>query len=643
MRIIYCLFFIVAISAGQESVLDNRSDIIDDFIDEQNLDQDAVQSAEEMENLLANPVNIAQASISDLLSIPMISPLLAESIIRFRDTVVITDISQLQSVDLMTPILFDIISPMIAVYPNNNSTDAFLFASPSVVSRTRYDRRLQITRGERDGKYLGDPFTTYQRINIQNKVLHLSLVAKKDAGEQYKHGFVGGNIEIRNISVIERFVLGKFAVASSQGLVVAKNISSTKGGDAVGQTKKRGAFITPSTSTVETGAFQGAGSSIQLGGITMTGFFSMRKMSASLDSLDQVSSWTTPGAYRTEADLRRKNILEEQIIGTIATVRVAESSSLSLTALNISYDRPLALSAIGNKTITSLTAGSFSWDISIQSMILYGEAATNNGKTYSNVVGATFPIAKSLAFVFHHRMLSTGYYSPFARPFSETNDIASGESGNYVGMEISLGNINISAYRDAYSIPPKNNEFGFGGTEYFVQTKIPITKSYSVKCHLRSKVKESENDRRQNNYRFSHEWRITRNVSVMQRIEFLDLQYRAFGDNEKGFLTFVDCSIKKIADLFHLKTRLVLFDTKSYDSRLYQYESDVPGHYSNPPMYGKGIRWYCIGGGQLFDDFRLSLKYSETKRLHESLIGSGNDEIIGNFDNSIVLQIDFQM
>lgn len=60
-------------------------------------------------------------------------------------------------------------------------------------------------------------------------------------------------------------------------------------------------------------------------------------------------------------------------------------------------------------------------------------------------------------------------------------------------------------------------------------------------------------------------------------------------------------------------------------------------------MYGTGIRWYMVLGYDVFESFRLSMKYSETKKLHEDVVGSGDDEIIGNLDNYIALQLDFGM
>ena len=112
---------------------------------------------------------------------------------------------------------------------------------------------------------------------------------------------------------------------------------------------------------------------------------------------------------------------------------------------------------------------------------------------------------------------------------------------------------------------------------------------------------------------------------------------------ERGFLTFVEGIYRNQSSKLTAKTRYILFDTDSYDSRVYQYESDVEGNFSNPPLYGKGTRWYIFIGYDVFQKIRVSAKYSETKKLNTLVIGSGNDEISGNFDNQIALQMDLEL
>jgi hypothetical protein len=57
-------------------------------------------------------------------------------------------------------------------------------------------------------------------------------------------------------------------------------------------------------------------------------------------------------------------------------------------------------------------------------------------------------------------------------------------------------------------------------------------------------------------------------------------------------------------------------------------------------MYGKGIRWYLIIKYKPLKFLTLSTKYSETYKPDETSLSSGDNEIMGNIDNRISLQID---
>jgi hypothetical protein len=85
----------------------------------------------------------------------------------------------------------------------------------------------------------------------------------------------------------------------------------------------------------------------------------------------------------------------------------------------------------------------------------------------------------------------------------------------------------------------------------------------------------------------------------------------------------------------------VVFNTDSYNSRLYEFENDVRGVMTNLPLFGEGFRWYFLFSYSLFEKLTLSAKYSETYKPNEKYISSGNSQINGNIDNRINLQIDY--
>lgn len=124
------------------------------------------------------------------------------------------------------------------------------------------------------------------------------------------------------------------------------------------------------------------------------------------------------------------------------------------------------------------------------------------------------------------------------------------------------------------------------------------------------------------------------------RIEYVKLSPTNEQDYEDGFLVSQDIKYSLLSRLV-LYGRFTLFQSDSYNSRLYVYENDLVGVMSNPALYGEGMRWYCMAKYSTDFGLGLSIKYSEMYKPNEKTLGSGDSEIQGNIDNRISLQLDF--
>ena len=624
-------------------------DVIESIVDFNAEEQETQQFGEELEYLRSHPIDIANPSYSELLKLPMISPLLAESIILYSDSTNIENINQLRSVSLMTDALFERIVPFITVVHSLPNVDLFDMTRTEAESRSRTEQRLQSTNGTRNGKYLGSTLSTYERTKIKSAYFEAAGLFEKDAGESYRNGLMSGYFIVKETPLFRNLVIGNFNISSAQGLVLSKNISTAKGNDAVGQTRKKGRVISPSVSTDEFRYFQGAASQFQYNNLSMTGFYSSRQLSAGLDTNGIVTSFYTSGNYRTIEDLKRHRTLGEQTIGGKIDYLFNGERNISMTLMNVQYDRFLAPSLFNLQGNRKISAGSISWEIPFSGILTFGETATNDLSRFSKVFGILFPISRKVAVSYHHRAFTKGYVSPFAHPFGERSNIADGELGNYIGIEIAEEDMTLNAYQDFFLLPSTKQDFGVIGKETFLSIALPLVPKLKVMMHFKNKVRSQadilpENDERhQSNYRFSYMYKATKEFILSQRFEMVNVAYSPSKFVEKGFLTFVEGLYKNSGSGVTIKTRFILFDTDSYDTRLYQYESDVAGNFSNPPMYGKGMRWYIVSAFEIFKNCVFSFKYLETKKQNEVVLGSGDDQIHGNLDNHIALQLDFRI
>ncbi|MFA6467454.1 MAG: hypothetical protein WCW35_01025 [Bacteroidota bacterium] len=638
----YFLFFPLLIRA-QNTVHSLDQDLMEEFMNSDSEEQDVQAKGEELDFLLSHPVNISEPHFDELLKIPFVSPLLAESIIRFTDTNSVTKISQLEDVFLMTPVLLAKITPFITVEQREAKKSLWSSMPIKAVSRSRLERRFQGTKGFAEGKYSGDRNGIYQRIRLGNADYELAAVSEKDAGENYANAFVSGYVSIRKLANIEDLVIGNFMIASSQGMVFSRSMKPGKGANAADQAMQKGKKIIPVTSTDEFRFFQGAAARIRYDGISMIGFYSKRTLPASVDPNGSIKSFYTSGLYRTSDEKEKINTVGEVVTGGVLEYSPDGKSTVGMTALNVHYSKSLPPNVLDLHGKSSLSAGSVSWLIPLAGFTSFGEIASNDGKSYSRSIGAAISISKSISAGYHHRSYSGKYRNPFAHPFGELSDISDGEQGNYLGVEFMVEKASISFYADHFTQPARSDGFPAFGKETFIACSLPIGPSLESMIQLRRKSFSSSVEKIQTNYRLTNNIKVFSGLSISHRIEVVTVTSEITQPPEHGTLTFLDASFNDTQNGIRLKSRIVFFDTHSYDSRLYQYESDVAGNYSNPPLYGKGIRWYLVAGYEIIDNFTLSLKYSETKKLHEVVLGSGDDVIRGNLESRIAMQLDFQM
>ena len=131
-------------------------------------------------------------------------------------------------------------------------------------------------------------------------------------------------------------------------------------------------------------------------------------------------------------------------------------------------------------------------------------------------------------------------------------------------------------------------------------------------------------------------------MSVMGRFEYVNSKYDNFGGDSKGMMFLSDFRATIFKGL-NLSARVMYFRTDDYDSRVYEYESDIRGVYANTMLYGKGTRWYMMLVYKPFDFMELSGKYSQTYMDGAKTIGTGDDTIFNDINNHLNIGIEIKL
>jgi len=190
------------------------------------------------------------------------------------------------------------------------------------------------------------------------------------------------------------------------------------------------------------------------------------------------------------------------------------------------------------------------------------------------------------------------------------------------------------------------------GFEYLWQ--VTYTPSRNVELYVRGRQKTKEENARTEtiltdylvdntrwNYRFNISYKISKAFTLKSRIETAKV-YKQGEEKELGFLFYQDIIFKPLSFPISFAARYCIFDTDSYNSRIYTYENDVVGSYSIPAFADRGTRYYLMARYTIKKGVDVWLRYAQTSYSNVSRVGSGLDEIAGNTKSEIKVQLRLQ-
>jgi hypothetical protein len=142
------------------------------------------------------------------------------------------------------------------------------------------------------------------------------------------------------------------------------------------------------------------------------------------------------------------------------------------------------------------------------------------------------------------------------------------------------------------------------------------------------------------NVRLDYEGRIVRGLNYRLRLDGVMVDFEDYFNQELGLVGFAELKYQVLEDL-GIGGRLTKFSTASYESAIWQYEAIFPGYTISQPLYYNGTRYYLFIKYSPIKDLTLRIRYTMLTKFNVEKLGSGYEEISGNEDNRIYLQIDF--
>ncbi len=632
-----------------------------------------------------HPLNLNKAKQEDLFELQILNDIQINNLLKHREkNGNLITIYELQSIDGFDLSSIKKISPFVYVSDNFNSayfSAKEMFKDGKHEFVVRYQRILEkqigyftpdsiIKATKPNSFYLGNPDRYFARYTFQyNNNVSFALAGEKDAGEQFFKGtqkqgfdFYSGHVAIKNIKSIKTLVVGDYQATFGQGLTLWQGFAFGKSASAV-NIKRYGIGIKPYRSFDENRFFRGAAGTIRLKKMEFTALVSYKKMDANASITDTlsngevdvigISSLELGGIHNTTSLMQDKGAINQTILGGNVAYN-NKSFHLGATAqhMNLSAELTKKPSLYNQYDFQGKSnfVGGIDYNYVFKNANFFGEYAmsANGGKAFCQ--GMLLVLDPKLTFSAHYRNYEKKFQNLYGNAIAE-NTLPQNETSIFLGMESKLfKTLTFSVYLDQYKFSwlQSGKSSPSNGRDIFAQLNYTPTKKIDMYFRVRHRTK-FENSTIDNaydylvpyaqyNYRYNLSVQITPDIKFKSRIEYTRVD-KALNPDEDGAAFAQDIIFKKMKFPLTFTLRYAVFDTKSYDSRVYIYENDVLYGYSVPALYEKGQRAYFIVNWDIARNFEIWVRIAQTLYDNQTKLQQGSlNQINDNHKTELKLQ-----
>ena len=662
---------------GQQAI----EDLIEEIAQNRKGEADYSQITDNLYYFLNNPVNINTASVETLEKLYLLNDFQIKSL---RDYIkkhgALVTIYELQLIDGFDYSTIKKLLPFITVSDGKKQEPfsfkkAVKYGNHSVFGRV--SSIIETPQGftgvedsvykiNPDRYYKGNRLRVYSRykFNYKNRILW-GITAEKDPGEQFFAGkqstgfdFYSAHFQINDIGILKTAVVGDYQVNIGQGLMMWSYMATDKS-SYVMDIRKRGQGLRKYSSTDENAFLRGGGVTVSKGDFSLSVFGSYKKIDANTTVIDTVNnrlvftSFLNSGIHAVPTEQNNEKSVTETLYGANVNWR-HNNFKIGMSGVKYQFNIPFqpANSLINKFRFSGDKNYNLSTDFEyrLKSIFFFGEVAMSENKGKALLAGALFELASQLRASVLYRNYQSNYQALYANAFAEGSRTQN-EEGFYLGAEIfPVRKWKISGYYDFFKFPwLKTGAYAPSkGDDYLIQADFTVSRNVSMYWRYKNETKEvnfavdNENiikltPATKSMLRYHLQYSPAENWELRNRIELSGFDKDSV--NEKGFMVYQDIIYRPDKYPLAVVFRYAVFNTDSYNTRIYTYENDVLNAYSVPPLYGKGTRTYLMVNYSINSKVTFWLRFSQTWFADRDEIGSGLNTIEGNTKSEIKFQV----
>lgn len=638
-----------------------------------------------------HPVSLNDAKKEDLQALHLLTDIQINNLfLHIEKNGKLMIIYELQAIEGFDLITIQKLLPYVTVYDHSDSPrltgkellkgeHVFLLRGSQVLEKQAGFRSIDSLAlfKNPNSRYIGSPQKIYVNYRYTCKrTISFGITAEKDPGELffkrnqkatypwYTHlldkkqhngfDFYSAYLFFHDLKMVKALAIGDYVLTFGQGLTLWN-------GTSIGTTdmlyiKKNAAGIKPSTSSDENRFMRGIATSIQVKKFCISVFYSRKAIDAHIsDTLNNgqaaaVSSLQQTGLHSIPSEIANKHTVVQTIYGSAVSYS-QKRLTLGITALSEDLSLPFQhkTPAYTNSETGKMFHMGMDYHFIIHNAQFFGEAShpAKGGMAFLN--GLFICLDPRLSFTALHRYYASDYENRFSAGFSESG--ASHEKGLYLGITANIHKaVQVNAGIDRFEFPRPvfQADAPSYGNDLNFQCRYSPSKRLIITLRIRHLHQEKNTQqtvpmkslvaRNSLDYRFNLDYELTPAIHCRNRIELLCNHFESI--HQSGYLIYQDILYNRPGKPFSATLRYALFETNGYESRLYAYENDLPGSYSVPAYYDRGIRFYILVNYSFTKHLECWLRYSRTVYDNKDVISEDTlSEITGNTKSELKIQI----
>jgi hypothetical protein len=627
-------------------------ELIEQLAEEESNDLNAL--IEDLTEWQAHPLNINTAS-RDVLQRLLFSETLADQILSYiernGELKTLHELLLIKDMDTQT---IDRIRPFVCVRPVERGRKK-LFAH----GRHETVARLDIPFYRRNGYntvYTGTPIYQSLRYRFHTDRLETGVTAEKDAGEPWGalHNRTGYDsyafyAVIKDTGILQTLAIGDYRINWGHGLVISQDFLMGKG-TSLSASRHKPNTIRKHASTDEYNYLSGVAAAVAWKHITLTAFYSNRRLDA-ISTPEKITSIQKTGLHRTQTEAERRKTARLQAAGVNASLTWRRQLTIGVSGLYYFFDRPYVPS-LREYARYNLQGNYFhnigtDYRYRLHRLELSGESAW--GKYgFATLHTLSFQPSDDYRLQCTYRSYSHDYWAWFARSFSEGGYVQN-ENGWYFAAECSpIRHWKFFASADFFRFPWLKYQIDrpSKGTEITIKATYAPHRRWNMWLRFRMEQKEknyteskqkSVRSIRHQNARYRLTVQATRSVTLRTTLDYTQVHiagvtpYHGFQAGQ---------AIAYASDAFPVQIQLQsgYFRTDNYDTRVYTFERGLLYTYNSLSHYGNGLRSWAYARWNYSDKVTLTMKFGHTLYFDRDAIGSSTDKIEGRTKQDLQLQ-----